>query len=102
MRTTINSKKAKLGAGVALRGLLAIFGGYALASLGTVFLARSLPLDKVDASLAATMGSFAAYTITAVWVFAAQTVGKAAAWVALACGTLAVLVWLPGSGIIAA
>jgi hypothetical protein len=60
-----------------IRGLLAIFGGYAVAAIWTVALARALPLVTVDATTAAALLSFALYATAAIWAFAARSISRA-------------------------
>lgn len=79
---------------VASRAVAAVFGGYALAALCTIFLSRVLPLPVADAVLAATMLSFIVYALAVIWVFATATAVRA--WAGLAAGALpmAAAVWL--------
>lgn len=55
---------------VAGRGVLAIFGGYAVAALATALLSRLVPASPVERITAATLLSFALYCAVAIWVFA--------------------------------
>jgi hypothetical protein len=71
---TRNSGKLILG-----RGLLALFGSYALAALWGAVLARMLPIPRLDATLIATILSFAIFAGVAVYVFAARSLRSALA-----------------------
>lgn len=51
----------------------AVIGGYAFASVGTLFLSHLLPASPPEAVLGATLFSFAIYTAAVIWVFAAAT-----------------------------
>ena len=58
----------------------ALFGGYALAALGSVA-ALALPIAKTEAVLAGMLASFAIYAGAVVWVFAARSASRA--WIGL-------------------
>lgn len=60
------------------RGSLALFGGYATAAIIGAALAHSLPLARLDATLIATILSFAIFTAAAIWAFAARSLGRGA------------------------
>lgn len=60
----------------------AVFGGYLLAAVCTVFLSHLFPGPVAEAVLAATLGSFAICTAAVVWAFAARSAGRA--WLGLA------------------
>jgi len=64
---------------IIIRGTLALLSGYGLAAAWQVALARWLPLDRIDATITATMLAFAIYTGAAIWAFAAPTLRQAAA-----------------------
>ena len=55
---------------VVARSIAAIFLGYLFAALSTAVLARFLPGPRAEASMAATLLSFAVYAGVAVWAFA--------------------------------
>lgn len=57
---------------VASRVLAAVVGGYTLTSAATVLLALVWPLPQAEAVAAATMLSFALYTVVILWVFAVK------------------------------
>lgn len=65
------------GFDLAGRIVLAIPGGYAFASVWAFALGRVLPTPDVEASLIATMTSFAIYAAAVVWVFAARSAMRA-------------------------
>ena len=86
--------------GVASRAVAAVGGGYAVAALAAAVLALYLPTTRVEAALTATLASFAVYTAAVMWVFAAQSAGRAWAGlvaVALALGALFLLRYGIGS-----
>lgn len=68
------TKMARYRLMVASRILAAIIGGYALTSALSVLLALLLPVSRSEATLAATMLSFALYAAVVLWVFAARNV----------------------------
>lgn len=76
-----------------VRALLAIVGGYVVAALGCIVLARVLPLDRVDAAVIATILSFSVYAAVAVWTFAAQHLSRALLGVAGAALLLLIAAW---------
>jgi len=62
------------------RIVAALFGGYALAALGSVAV-LALPLSKPQAVLTGMLASFAIYTGAVIWVFAVRSALKA--WLGL-------------------
>lgn len=76
-----------------VRGPLAIVGGYAVAALACIVLARTLPLERIDASTIATILSFAVYAAVAVWSFAARDLSRAVLGVVAAAGLLLLAAW---------
>lgn len=72
----------------ALRIVAAIPVGYAVASLWAMMLARLLPGDRGQATIAATLVAFAICAAAAMWAFAARS-GWRALWVLIALGGLA-------------
>lgn len=72
----------------ALRILAAIPVGYAVASLWAMALARLLPGDRAQATVAATLVAFALCAGAAMWAFAARS-GWRALWVLLLLGAAA-------------
>jgi hypothetical protein len=78
-------------AGIALRALAAIGGGYALASLAALALTTTLPLSRADAVLTGMMASFAVHAAAVVWVFAAPSAARACAGISAAAVLLAVV-----------
>ncbi|MFT4253517.1 MAG: hypothetical protein QM608_13640 [Caulobacter sp.] len=59
------------------RVVLAMLGAYAVMAACTMLLARLLPVQRLDASLWATIVSFAVYAALVVWVFAARSALRA-------------------------
>lgn len=78
------------------RGPLAIVGGYVVAALACIVLARTLPLARADASIIATILSFSVYAAVAVWSFAARELSRAVLGVIGAAGLLLLAAWLFG------
>ena len=72
-----------------MRIVAAVPGGYALASLWAMALARLLPGGPAQASFAAAILAFALCAFTAMWAFAAKSGWRAVWTVALACGVAA-------------
>lgn len=54
---------------LAMRVLLAVFAGYALASAFAVVLPPLLPMPRAQAVLAATLLGFVVHLVAALWVF---------------------------------
>ena len=79
---------------VASRALAAIVGGYALTALGTMAIARFLPLSRAEASMTATLSSFLIYTCIVIWVFATRTASRAWVGIVALMVVLGALVWL--------
>ena len=79
---------------VAARGGAAIFLGYLFAALSTAVLARVLPGPRAEASMAATLMSFAIYAGVAVWAFADAKTWRV--WLGLVAGSglLAAILWI--------
>lgn len=77
------------------RIVAALFGGYALAALGSVA-ALALPMDKVQAVLTGMQASFLIYTLAVIWVFAVRSALRAWAGLGAAAvplGLAALWVW---------
>lgn len=72
----------------ALRVVAAIPGGYAVASLWAMALARVLPFGPAQATFAAMIVAFAICAITAMWAFAARS-GWRALWTIVLAGIVA-------------
>lgn len=68
---------------IVLRSLLALFGAYALASLGAAALAVGLPLPRLDAAMSAIMLGFVIQLLAVLWVYAAATVTRASLGIAI-------------------
>ena len=74
------------------RIVAALFGGYALAALGSVA-ALALPMDKPQAVLTGMLASFAIYAGAVVWVFAARSALRAWAGLLAAAVPLLAAAW---------
>jgi hypothetical protein len=68
--------------GVASRAVAAILGGYALTATASGLLALTLPMQRADAVLTATLLSFILYVCAALWAFAADSALRA--WLGIA------------------
>jgi uncharacterized membrane protein YccF (DUF307 family) len=84
---------------VASRVIAAIGGGYLLASLMSVVVARALPLPQATAVMTGMLLSFLFYASSALWVFAARTATRA--WLGLVVPgvVLALLAWWLAPGL---
>ena len=70
----------------------ALFGGYALAALGSVAV-LALPISKPQAVITGTLASFAIYTGAAIWVFAVRSAWKAWAGLIVVAAPLLLAAW---------
>lgn len=84
--------RARRTAPVASRIVAALFGGYALAALGSVA-ALALPMSKPQAVLTGMLASFAIYAGAVVWVFAARSAPRAWAGLLVVAVPLAAAAW---------
>jgi len=82
--------------GIASRVVAAIGGGYVLASLMSIVLARSLPLPSATAVMTGMLLSFLFYACAVLWVFAARSAGRAWAGLLAPGLVLALLAWWLG------
>lgn len=84
--------RGKIGDGldVVARIVLAIPGAYYAAAACAMLLARTLPAARLDASLWATILSFAIYCALVIWIFAAASALRAGAVVA----AIGIVAWL--------
>ncbi len=71
---------------IALRVLIAIPGGYALANITAILFSYLLPMPKSDAVMTGILLSFAIYTGAIMWVFAVRSAHKA--WLGLVAPSL--------------
>jgi hypothetical protein len=78
---------------VASRLVVAVVGGYILTSAAVAALALILPLQPVEATLTATMVSFAIYAGVVLAVFAIRSIWWAGACMVLAIAIARALVW---------
>lgn len=74
--------------GLISRTVAALPGGYGLAALASVCLARALPTTPVEAALAGILASFAVMAGAVVWVFAAASAARAWAGLLIAAAVL--------------
>lgn len=84
---------------IALRSLIAIFGGYVLAAAGATCLGYLLPalgMTRLDAVLTATMLAFVVHACAAIWVFAAAGIWRAALGVLVPAAILTLVAWACG------
>ena len=81
--------------GVAARAIAAILGGYGVAALSAAVLALCLPaafgMARSEATMTGTLASFLVFALAVVWVFAARTALRAWSGLAVAAGSLGVL-----------
>ena len=77
---------------LALR-ILAVPAAYPATAFATIALARHLPLPDDQATVAATLASFAIFALIVLTAFGAQKVGQVWLGLILATGLLAALAW---------
>lgn len=94
MATTIPRRKGVSRWNVAARALAAIPANYVLTSLAVACLARLLPMRPEEASVAATILSFALFATIALTAFAARSVVRLWLWMAGAGLVLGGGLWL--------
>lgn len=70
---------------IAYRFALALFGGYALASLSAMFIATVFAQDRLNAALSATLTAFVVHCAVFIWVFMVNKTLKASLGVLLPC-----------------
>lgn len=70
-----------------------LFGGYLFTYAFTAAFARSLPLERADAVVVATLFSFLVYTLAILWAFAARSAWRAWVGLALALPLMAIGFW---------
>ncbi|SDA30104.1 hypothetical protein [Sphingomonas sp. NFR15] len=85
---TARSARWRRRGDTALRIVVAMPGGYAVASLWAMALARLLPGGPAEATVAATLVAFVLCAITAMWAFAARS-GWRAFWTVVLAGLVA-------------
>ncbi|MEW7851310.1 iron transporter [Massilia aurea] len=84
---------------VAVRSLVAIFGGYALSAACAIWLGHLLPalgMTRLDAVLTASMLAFVVHACAAIWVFAIAGTWRAAIGILVPAAVLAVGAWAYG------
>jgi len=79
MALTWNPAEARRIGGIVSRVVAAIFGGYAVAAIASIALARLG--SRVEGALTGMMAGYAIHTAAVVWVFAASSALRA--WVGL-------------------
>jgi len=89
-------------AGVALRTMTAIGGGYVLASTATQALAIALPLAPVDAVVTGTLTGLVVYPCAVMWCFAAASVLRACIGLVACCALPALVILVHQSAAVAA
>jgi hypothetical protein len=95
--TTLNRRNSwAYRANVALRTLAGTVGAYGVAALGAAALARTLPLERVEAVTIATMVAYLIAPGVAIWAFLARGPWRALAGVILAAMILGGVAWLAG------
>jgi|SRR5699024_10751588 len=97
MRSNKTGSTACRGPGwlqVSARVAAALPGGYVAAVLATMLLARVLPMPRTEASMAATLASFAVYAAIALWAFAARSAVRLWLWLLAAMAALGTATWL--------
>jgi hypothetical protein len=76
------------------RAIAAIFAGYGISALASLGLARSLPLERSEAVMAATMIAFLLHACVALWAFAARDALRLWAWLIIVALPFAAMTWL--------
>lgn len=89
-------------AGIALRIIAAIGGGYVLASTATQALSIALPMAPVDAVVTGTLTGLVVYPCAVMWCFAAATVMRACIGLAACCALPALVILVHQSAAVAA
>ena len=83
---------------IVMRTLAAIFAGYALANLFSIFLARALPfafaISSGEAFIIGSLLSFGLWVGAAMWAFAAKSAARAWGGLVGPIGLLVVAIWL--------
>lgn len=92
--TALLSPGLRHGLDILQRAIAAIFAGYGIASVGTIALARHLPLERSEAVMAATMIGFLLHACVALWAFAARDTLRLWGWLLVTTAPLAALAWL--------
>lgn len=78
---------------IALRVVVAVPLGYATASLWGMALARMLPGDRAEASIAGSLVALALCAVLAMWAFAARSGWRALWTVSAAAGVAGAITW---------
>lgn len=85
MTNSIRAPRSSSRWNITGRTLLAVFGGYLLASLMAILLSYAFQAPISMAIFAANHFSFALYVIAILWVFSAQSLTKVALQICLLC-----------------
>lgn len=96
-RLSLQRLAASPGSGVALRTLMAVLGGYALAASATAALAVWLPTAPATAVITANLLSFLIYTGAVLWAFSTRSAARACLGITVPALLLAGLAWLGGA-----
>ncbi len=94
MALTWNPVEARRIGGIVSRCVAAIFGGYAVAALASIALARLG--GRVEGALTGMMAGYAIHTAAVIWVFAVRTALRAWVGLAIAAGFFAAMFFLLG------
>lgn len=86
------AERARAKAPLVSRIVAALFGGYALAALGSVAV-LALPVGKPQAVIAGMLASFLIYAAAVIWVFAARSARAAWTGLILAAAPLLAAAW---------
>jgi hypothetical protein len=89
--SAVAERAARIGP-ILSRIVAAVFGGYAVAALGSVAV-LALPLSKPQAVLTGMMASFAIYAGGVIWVFAVRSAGRAWLGLLLVAAPLTIVAW---------
>lgn len=76
------------------RAIAAIVAGYGISALASIGLARTLPLERSEAVVAATLIAFLLHACVALWAFAARDALRLWAWLVVIALPFAAMSWL--------
>ena len=95
-RTAPDRRSWRYRANIAARTLAGTLGAYAVAALFGAALARTLPMDKLDAVIPATLLAFLVAPAVTLWAFLARGPWRACAVVIALAALFGVIAWLAG------
>lgn len=95
-RTGSDRRSWRYRANVAARTLAGTLGAYAVAALSGAALARTLPMDRLDATVIATLLAFLVAPAVTIWAYLARGPWRAAAGVIGLAASLAGIAWYAG------